>query len=79
MWIEFFKNIKYVCFIFGYMVYGYVDVGNFVLLYLNEDDVVSLKVYLFYFIIIYGIGYVYMIFMGVLLNFDEIGIVFLRK
>lgn len=65
--------------IFGCMVYFYIVVGNFVLLYLNEDDVVSLKIYLFYFIIIYGIGYVYMIFMGVLLNFDEIGIIFFKK
>lgn len=56
MWIEFFKNINYICFIFGYILYGYVDVGNFVFFYFNEYDIVSIKFYLFYDIIFYGIG-----------------------
>lgn len=52
------KNTKYVCSIFGYTAHGYADVGNSVLLHLNEDDAVSLKAHPSYSTTIHGTGHV---------------------
>lgn len=62
------------CFIYGYILYGYVDVGNFVMFYLNENDIISIKLYVLINIILFGIvDEIYIIFIGVLLKFDIVG------
>lgn len=55
IWMEFYKNVDYVCFIYGFIKYGFVDVGNFVLFYFNENDVISIRFYVLINIIFYGI------------------------
>lgn len=55
IWMEFYKNVDYVCFIYGFIMYGFVDVGNFVLFYFNENDVISIRFYVLINIIFYGI------------------------
>lgn len=67
------------CSIFGYTAHGYADAGNSVLLHLNEDDAVSLKVHPSYSTTIHGTGHVYTTFTGVLLNPDETGTTFFKK
>lgn len=56
------------------MLYGFVDVGNFVMIYLNENDLISIKLYVLINIILFGIvDEIYIIFIGVLLKFDIVG------
>lgn len=77
IWMEFYKNVDYVCFIYGFIMYGFVDVGNFVLFYFNENDVISIRFYVLINIIFYGIfDQIYMIFIIVFLNLDINGKIF---